>query len=77
VTIETLHPDLSVPARLDDLCQSIRIVLVRLVYLAAHSRLCMPRIKAHHRKAHSLQRVPMPGRQGAAFEPAASGRAQR
>jgi hypothetical protein len=68
VTVEALDSDFSVPTRLDDLGQPISIVFVGVVYLATHGRLRMPRIKAHYRKPHRLQRMPMPGGQGTAFE---------
>src|ERR1700692_3012033 len=65
---EAFDSNLTVPAWLDDLRQSVGIILLCLVNLAAHCRLGMPSIKAHHRKAHILQRLPVPRRQGTAFQ---------
>ena len=65
---EAFDSNLTVPAGFDDLRQSVGIVLVGFVNLAAHCRLGMPSIKTYHRKAHVLQRVPVPRRQGTAFQ---------
>jgi hypothetical protein len=48
VAIEALNAYLSVPTSSNDLSQSISIVLVGLIYLAAHGCLGVPRIQTHH-----------------------------
>jgi hypothetical protein len=58
-----------VPACPHDLCQTLSVVLVRLVDLHLEGRTGMPGIKADHLKLSPAQLVDQPGRHGACLDP--------
>lgn len=69
MTVEALNSNFAIPTGLHYLRQTIGVVLVTLVDLRTHRCLCVASIKAHHRKTHRFQSVPMPGAERATFQP--------
>jgi hypothetical protein len=62
VTFETFDTDFAVPASLDDLGQSMSIVLVGLVHLHVQGRLGVAGVETDDRQSLRFERMPMPGR---------------